>query len=254
MNNTRHILITGASSGIGQALAEEYAEPATVLFLGGRNQERLKEVARACESKGCTVHTNVIDVRDPVTMAAWISEADAKYPLDLVIANAGISAGTGGPDGEPDEQVRRIFDINITGVLNTIHPAIAQMRLRGRGQVAIMSSIAAFRGMPPAPAYSASKAAVKFYGEGLRGHLRPEGIRVNVICPGYVRSRMTAANSFPMPFLMDADRAAKIIKRGLAKDKPRIVFPWPMHMIVWLLGAMPISWSDVLVSRLPKRD
>jgi len=253
MDTPSHILITGASSGIGRALAESYAKPGVVLFLGGRNADRLKKVHDSCKHKGADVVIGVIDVQDSTAMGEWVLDCDARYPLDLVIANAGISAGTGGPEGESDDQVRRIFDTNVTGVLNTIHPAISQMRNRGCGQIAIMSSIAAFHGLPSAPAYSASKAAVKSYGEGLRGHLRNDGIRLSVICPGYVRSRMTDANTFPMPFLMDAWKAAGIIRRGLARNKARIVFPWPMYFAVWLLSVLPSSWSDCLVSRLPRK-
>jgi len=253
MKTPRHILITGASSGVGQALAGAYAQSGVVLFLCGRNTERLEEVGHDCRTRGAEIFIKTLNVEDPDVMETWVNDCDARHPLDLVIANAGISAGTGGPDGETDEQVRRIFDVNITGVLNTIHPAITRMRDRGRGQIAIMSSIAGFRGMPPAPAYSASKAAVKSYGEGLRGHLKHDGLEISVICPGYVKSRMTDANTFPMPFLMDAPKAAGIIKRGLACNQGRIVFPWPMHALVWLLSVMPSSWSDRLLGNLPKK-
>ena len=210
-------------------------------------------IGKHCENRGAVVIAETIDVQDAKALATWISECDDRYPLDLIIANAGISAGTAGPDGETDDQVRQIFDINLTGVLNTLHPAIPKMQTRAHGQIAIVSSVAAFRGMPSAPAYSASKAAVKSYGEGLRGALRGDGINVNVICPGFVKSRMTDVNTFPMPFLMDAERAAGIIIKGLAKNRGRIVFPWPMHLMVWLLSVMPSSWADMLTGRLPKK-
>ncbi len=253
MKNPCHILITGASSGIGEALAEAYAGPGVVLMLGGRNVDRLAAVASRCENRGATVLSKAIDVGNMEAMRTWIDECDGQTPLDLIIANAGISAGTGGPGGESEDQVRRIFDINLTGVINTIHPAIDHMQGRRRGQVAIISSVAGFRGMPSAPAYCASKAAVKSYGEGLRGRLCHDGVEINVVCPGFVKSRMTDANTFPMPFLMDAERAAHIIKRGLAGNKGRIVFPWPMHLFVWLLSVMPSSWADILLGRLPEK-
>jgi short-subunit dehydrogenase len=128
------------------------------------------------------------------------------------------------------------------------------MRKRGRGHIAITSSIAGFRGMPGAPAYSASKAAVKAYGEALRGWLAADGVRVSVICPGYVESRMTAGNAFPMPFLMSAERAARIIKRGIEHNRARIVFPWPTATAAWLLGFLPPAWTDPLLTRLPKKE
>jgi len=254
MKRPRHILITGASSGIGRALAESYASPDALLALCGRNDVRLKEVGAICRNLGAKVVTKAIDVLDRDALAEWITECDRNTPLDLVIANAGISAGTGTCAAEQETQVRQVFDINITGVINTIHPIINPMRARKCGQIAIVSSIAAFRGTPSAPAYCASKAAVKVYGEGLRGQLRHEGIEVNVICPGFVKSRITDTNTFPMPFLMEASLAAKIIKRGLASNKGRIVFPWPMHFLVWILTVIPSSWSDRLLSRLPKKN
>src|SRR5262249_5029870 len=156
-------------------------------------------------------------VVDAAAVAAWIEACDAQAPLDLVIANAGISAGTG-RGGESDQQARDIFAINVDGGLNTVLPALARMQARGRGQVAIMSSLAAFRGFPGAPAYCASKAAVRVWGEALRGEVQRQGVEVSVICPGFVKSRMTASNPFPMPLIMSAERAASIICRGLARN------------------------------------
>ena len=127
------------------------------------------------------------------------------------------------------------------------------MQQRGHGQIALMSSAASFRGMPSAPAYSASKAAVRAYGEALRGTLAPAGIRVSVICPGFVRSRITGANRFRMPLLMDAGRAARIIRRGLARNKARIAFPFPTYFAAWLLGALPPGLTDPLVRKLPEK-
>ncbi len=246
------ILITGASSGIGEALALEYAGAGVRLALSGRSEKRLARVADACRAKAATVDTIALDVGDEHAMRQWIERADAQAPLDLVIANAGISGGTSG-GGEADAQARRIFDINVTGVLNTVLPAIPGMRGRGAGQIAIMSSAASFRGFPGAPAYSASKAAVRAYGEALRGSLRPDGIKVSVICPGFVRSRITRVNKFRMPLLMDADRAARIIRRGLAADKGRIAFPFPTYLTAWLAGTLPPSLTDPFFRNLPEK-
>ena len=250
------ILITGASSGIGAALAMEFAGPGVRLALTGRDEVRLAEVAGACRAAGAEPRAAVLDVCERERLAAWIAEADRAAPLDLVIANAGISAGTGGAGGagESEAQARRIIATNFDGVLNTVLPAIACLRPRGRGQIAIMSSLAAFRGFPGAPAYCASKAAVRVWGEALRGELHDAGIGVSVICPGYVRSPMTAVNDFPMPLLMDAERAARIIRRGLARDRPRIAFPWRLYAAVWLISALPPRITDPLLRRLPKKS
>ena len=165
---------------------------------------------------------------------------DRETPVDLCIANAGISGGTG-RRGESEEQARRILAVNVDGVLNTIHPLIGPMTARGRGQLALVSSLAGFRGYPGAPAYCASKAAVRSYGESLRLDLRAAGIEVSVICPGFVKSRITDRNRFPMPFLMDADRAASIIKRGLERNRGRIAFPLPTYLMAWMVAVLPSS-------------
>ena len=252
MWNPRSIVITGASSGIGEELAYAYAAPGVVLGLTGRDPGRLAAVAERCRGLGAEVEDVVLDAADRDAMAAWLGAVDARAPVDLVIANAGISAGTG--DGtESEEQARRIFRVNLDGVLNTVHPLLPRMQARGRGQIALMASLAAFRGMPGAPAYCASKAAVRVYGESLRGELAGQGIGVSVICPGFVKSRMTAVNRFPMPFLMETPTAARVIKRALAGNKGRISFPAPMAAAVWLLAALPVGWTDSLLRMAPKK-
>jgi short-subunit dehydrogenase len=253
MPELRHILITGASSGIGAALARRYAAPGRRLTLSGRNAARLEAVAADCRQAGAEVAAEAADVTDPQAMKRLVETAWAAGPLDLLIANAGVSAGTGAPEGEPPAQVRRIFATNLDGVLNSVEPALPLMRARGRGQIALMASLAAFRGFPGAPAYCASKAAVRVYGEALRGHLTASGVGVSVICPGYVKSPMTDVNDFPMPFLMSAEKAAGIIARGLARDRARIAFPWRLYAAVWLLAALPPAWTDRLLARLPKK-
>ena len=259
---TRHprsILITGASSGIGAALAQAYAAPGVRLTLSGRDAARLDTAAEACRAKGAHVAASVVDVRHQSAMAAWVEEADAAAPLDLVIANAGVSAGTGSGGqgglftGEDAAQAGEIFAVNLMGVLHTVWPVIPAMRARGRGQIAIVSSIAGFHGLPGAPAYAASKAAVRSYGEGLRGWLARDGVNVSVITPGFVESRITAGNKFPMPFLMTADKAAGIIRRGLAMNRGRIAFPWPMYLGVRLAALLPVGLLEKFTRRLPEK-
>ncbi len=240
MKHPESILITGATSGIGAALAGAYAKNGVALALSGRNRDRLASIADRCRQQGAEVRTAVLDVTDAEAMASWIAAMDEARPLDLVIANAGISGGTdAAAGGEGASQARRIFAVNLDGVINTVMPAIGPMRARRRGQIAVMASLAGFRGFPGAPAYCASKAAVKAWGESLRGSLRGDGIEVSVICPGFVRSPMTAVNPFPMPLLMETDRAAALIVRRLAANHGRIAFPWPMYLMVWLIAALP---------------
>ncbi len=247
MGNFKHIVITGASSGIGEALALAYAQEGVVLSLTGRNEERLKSVAASCRACGAEICDTVLDVADAEKMQAWLLERDQAQPVDLIVANAGISAGTGG-GLETLYQLQQLFGVNVSGVFNTIMPLLPTMIERGSGHVAIMSSLAGFRGFPGAPGYGASKAAVKVYGEGLRGMLAGSGVDVSVICPGFVKSRMTDENDCPMPFFMETDRAVRIIQKGLAQKRGRIAFPLPMHFLVWLLGVIP----DVLAHHILK--
>ena len=252
MKDPKSILITGASSGIGEALATEYAAPGVHLVLTGRNLTRLEDVERHCRDLGADVTAAVLDVTDQAAMAALIAEADAAKPLDLVIANAGISAGTSG-EGEDETQARAIFDVNFSGVLNTIWPAITRMKKRGRGQVAVMSSMAGLVPMPGAPAYSASKIAVKAYAEALNGALKPDGITVSAICPGFVESRITAQNDFAMPLFMDAPKAARIIRRGLSEGRVSVIFPRRLAAAAWLAGLLPPSLRVWVLSRTPEK-
>ncbi|MCQ2914348.1 MAG: SDR family NAD(P)-dependent oxidoreductase [Alphaproteobacteria bacterium] len=253
MKNPKSILITGASSGIGAALALHYANPEITLFIGGQNKKRLEEVKESCERLGAKVYTKQIDVKDQKQMSNWIKSCDKKQALDLVFANAGVSAGPGNDIIESEKMTRNLFDVNIIGVLNTVFPALTLMRKRNKGQIAITSSLTGYKGLPSAPAYSATKNAVRAWGEALRGAFLKTGIEINVICPGFVKSRITAKNKFPMPFLMEGEKAAKIIAKGLAKNKARITFPLILAFVAWIMGCLPASLSDFILSRLPKK-
>ncbi|MGB0750116.1 MAG: SDR family NAD(P)-dependent oxidoreductase [Magnetospiraceae bacterium] len=249
----KSLLITGASSGIGAGLAREYAAPGVSLALSGRNAARLQAVAEDCRKQGAQVSEAIIDVTDREATSTWIKDVDGQRPLDLVIANAGVSQGTS--EAEEGERSRRILEVNTLGVIYTVDAAARQMEPRGHGQIGIVASLAAFRGMPAAAkAYSASKAAAKAYGEGLRMDLAPKNIGVSVICPGFVTSRITDQNKFTMPLLMDPARSAAIIARGLERNKARIAFPWPLYFGAWLLGALPPALSDMILRQGPVKE
>ncbi len=247
MKNPKNIIITGASSGLGRALAVAYAANGINLFLSGRNLEKLQETKKICENLNAKVFIEIIDVKDELAMKNYLEKI---AEVDLVIANAGISAGTAGGT-ESTAQIKEIFATNIDGVLNTINPLITKMKAQKRGQIAIISSLAGFRGLPSSPAYSASKAAVRVYAEGLRGNLANFGIEVNAICPGYIKTPMTDVNDFPMPFLMSAEKAAKIIKKNLEKNKSRIAFPFGLYFTVWLSALLSPVITDPIFAKLP---
>lgn len=257
MTEPKSILITGASSGIGESLALEYAGPGVVLALSGRNQTRLQDVCDRCQALGAEVHSIILDVTQTDKMKAWINTFDQAHPLDLVIANAGIAAGSGNT-GESEIQARAIFDINLGGVLNTIWPAIHVMRPRKSGHIVVVSSLAAFTPLPGVPAYSASKVAVKFYAESLNGALKDDGITVTSICPGFIKSRITDKNDFPMPFFMSGAKAARIIRKGLDKGRTTnrisLIFPWPMAAVSWLIGVLPPCLRRWILLKAPQKE
>ena len=248
--NPQSILITGASSGIGESLALHYAQPGITLFLGGRDKERLEDGAKQCRQQGADANCWVGDVTDEQGVREWIIDSDQLQPLNLVIANAGIALGATEVEGLHEAAVKS-YAINVNGVFNTIHPALEVMAKRrpypvNNAQVAIMSSIMGYAGMARSPAYSSSKATVKHYGEALRGAFRGMGIGVTVICPGYVASRLTNQNKSVMPFLIPADQASQIIARGLARNKARITFPWQMVIIARICMNLPAFIADRL--------
>ncbi|MDA7983235.1 MAG: SDR family NAD(P)-dependent oxidoreductase [Alphaproteobacteria bacterium] len=251
MTNPRGILITGASSGLGKALALAYAASDVRLHLAARNAERLHAVAEICRAQGAEVTTAQVDVTDENAVRAWV--AGVTGTLDLVFANAGISAGGAEKGIEPFAQSDAVFHTNIDGVRYTVEAAIEKMRPQGHGQIAIISSLAGFRGLPGSASYSASKAAVRVWGEALRGSLARVGIRLSVICPGYIVTPMTDKNAYRMPFLMPVEKATAIIQRGLRRDKARIVFPFGLWAIVWLLSVVPPGWTDPIFNRMPEK-
>ena len=252
----RNVLITGASSGLGRALALACAAPGVVLHLSGRDEARLAETAAAAEALGAAVFPRALDVRDAEAMARWIGGAGR---LDLVIANAGISAGTGGRT-EPPHVARAVFETNVTGALNTCLPAIETMAGQTpgadglRGRVAVVASLAAFVAAPGAPAYCAAKAAVQRWAEALDATERARGIRLHAVCPGYVRTPMTARNKFPMPFLMEAEEAAALTLRGIARGRVRVAYPWPLYLGARFAGGLPPGLRAWMFSRFPAKD
>jgi short-subunit dehydrogenase len=196
------------------------------LGLLGRHQQRLDDVAIACREGGAVVSTALIDVRSFAELEAWLVAFDAATPIDLLFANAGIMGGASpGADLELPEIGRALIETNVIGVLNTVYGILPRMIDRLAGQIAIVSSLAGFIPLADAPSYGASKAAVLSFGLALRSLVHERGVKVNVVCPGYVRTPMTAQEHGQKPFLMSAERAAELIANGLNRDKPIIAFP-----------------------------
>ncbi len=247
----RCILITGATGAIGAALAEEYAQTGTTLILHGRRAERLEEIARAARAAGARVLTHCGDLREAAALRRWVAEVSAAEPVDLFIANAGVNINIGGDRaGERWEETEALLDTNIKGTIAGVDAALPAMRARRSGQIALMSSLAAYYGLPITPSYCASKAALRVYGEALRGWLREDGIGVSVVMPGYIESEMCRSMPGPKPFLMTPDRAARIIRRRLAANPARISFPAPLSWACWWLAVMPPGLAEWILRRL----
>lgn len=239
MKRFSSIVITGASSGIGEALALDYAASGVALALTGRDAQRLDAVAQACRAKGATVIAAPIDVVDRDTFSAWLIAFDNAHPVDLILANAGISIDKDNSSLDDFAVIRKTLDVNVGGVLNTVEPLLSRLIARKGGQIAIVSSLASFIGLPYSASYNASKAAVRVWGESIRYVLKKDGIGVSVICPGFVTTRITANAPFPMPFLMSSAKASAIIRKGLAANRARIAFPIGTKAAVWLGGFLP---------------
>lgn len=250
---TKTILITGATSGIGKALALNYAKDKNILLLTGRNEARLNQVKEECEKLGSTVEAKIIDVANAEKMKEAITSWHEAHLIDIAIANAGISGGTSIHKINQQDQFDDVIRINIEGTFNTINPLIPLMIERKKGQVVLLSSMAGFRGMPTAPAYSISKVTVKAYGDAIRSLLKKHNVYVSTIFPGFIKTPMTEVNNFEMPLLLEANEAAEIIRKGIDNKKAYIAFPLPMYVISRVLTMLPRAIYDYVLGRMPNK-
>jgi short-subunit dehydrogenase len=253
-NSAEHpgvVLITGATGAIGRALALAYAAPGRSLVLHGRNEERLRQTAQSCERLGATIETKALDVRELSALTAWVDDVASRRGVGLAIVNAG-AINVLRPDAKQEawQDAERVMSVNVAAAIATVAALLPHMRRRGSGQIALMSSLLAWFGMPVAPAYSASKAALKTYGEALRGPLAREGIRINVVLPGFVKSDMSDELRVPKPFMLSAEDAAGRIKRGLEANRARISFPLPLSVGCRILSALPPAAAQRLLALL----
>ncbi len=251
MPAAQKVFITGASSGIGSALAEHYAAQGATLGLAARRGEQLQALAARLP---CTSCCYPLDVTDAAALRAAADDFVKHFgPPDIVIASAGVSVGTLSEYGEDLEAIRRVLDVNVFGMAATFSPFIHAMRLAGRGRLVGIASVAGIRGLPGAEAYSASKAAAISYLESLRLEMRGSGVGVVTICPGYIRTPMTAVNPYRMPFLLPAGEAARRFARIIARGSSYAVVPWQMGVVAKLLRLLPNAVYDRLFARAPRK-
>ena len=247
----KRVFITGASSGIGMALAREFSDEDVVLGLISRRIEQLDNLANDLATD---VYVYAADVGDSLAMksAAEAFIQSVGVP-DVVIANAGVSSGTLTSEAKDQVVFEQIMRTNVLGMVHTYQPFVEAMKIRGSGTLVGISSIAGFRGIPGSGAYSASKAAAIAYLESLRVELSSSGVNVLTVCPGYIKTPMTDVNPFYMPFLMDADRAARSIRKAIIKKKRFHVLPWQMSLVGFFLRLMPRYLYDSLMRRAPRK-
>jgi short-subunit dehydrogenase len=251
MDSPLKVFITGASSGIGLALAEHYARQGASLGLVARRLDALSELARRFPRVSVSVYS--ADVRDEAAIAQAASQFIGAHGVpDVVIANAGISKGVATGHGDL-ATFREVMDVNYFGMAATFEPFAKRMEEARHGTLVGIASVAGVRGLPGSAAYSASKAAALAYLESLRVEMRPFGVAVVTIAPGYIRTPMTAHNPYPMPFLMDAERFAEKAAGAIARKVRFAVFPWPMRIVATLLGCLPRWLYDRLFEKAPRK-
>jgi len=255
VQSSRKVFITGASSGIGRALALFYAAHGARLGLLARRAEALQTLAGELAAAGAgAVFTYPLDVTDAPGLQAAGADFMARCGVpDIVIANAGVSVGTLTEGGEDLEAIRRVFDVNVFGMAATFAPFAHAMRGVGGGRLVGIASVAGIRGLPGAEAYSASKAAAIAYLESLRLEMRDAGVKVVTICPGYIETPMTAVNPYRMPFLLPAPEAARRFARVIERGTSYAVVPWQMGIVAKLLRVLPNALYDRLFARAPRK-
>ena len=248
-SNTKTVVITGAGSGIGRALALAYADPGRGLLLIGRRVAALESTAALLRDRGAKVMVAVADVRDTRALDALATRCHEAFgEIGIVIANAGIGRGTLSSEPADRGVFADIIQINLIGVENTVSAFLPYMGPGGR--VAGIASVAGLRGLPGVAAYSASKAGLIAYLESLRLELRERRIRVSCIAPGYIDTPMTADNRHPMPWLMPVSLAAIAMRRTIDRGRPWLVLPWQMAAVAWILRRLPIPVYDFLIARV----
>ena len=236
----QNILITGASGGIGSALARVYARPGVTLLLWGRDAARLEETAAACRARGARCIVESFDLRDLDTQATRLAAADAATPIDIAIFNAGL--GGTAPDGavaETPEASRAVADVNFVAPVIGANAIAAAMGSRGRGQIVLIGSIAESFPLPMAPTYAATKAGLRMFAEALGIRLAKYGVGVTLVSPGFIDTAMSRQVTEPKPFLMSADKAAAVIARGIDARARTIVLPWQFAVIRAVTNLMP---------------
>lgn len=246
--------ITGASSGIGRALALALAAEGATVAASARREEALQALAREAEPLAGRITPYPVDVTETTAVTQVVSRIEAEQGrIDCAILNAGVY-GPQRSDRFSSEGYRQVFEVNVLGVARCLEAVLKPMSERRAGEICIMGSLSAYRGLPEAAPYGASKAALQNMAESLAPGLARQGIRLRLISPGFVHTPMTEQNPFPMPLIMDVDKAAAIILRGLHKSTFEIAFPARLAWILKLARCLPyVLWFPLSRRMLPRK-
>lgn len=244
------VVISGASRGLGAALALRFAAPGVTLGLIARDAAALERVAAACHARGAVVRLAALDIRDAPAVAAAVLAWDDSRPIELVVANAGVNGGTT-PEGAPEgwAAATRQVEVNLLGAMNLVEPLLPRLLARGRGGIGLIASVAALRGLPDTPAYCASKAGLRAWGEALRAAHGHHGVRVTVVSPGFFPSAMSERFLGPRPMQMPIERVAARVHRALRAGRGRATFPWPLAALLRAIDLLPAPLADRAIRR-----
>jgi short-subunit dehydrogenase len=248
------VLVTGASSGIGRALSTELGKKGASVGLLARRADVLNEIVAEVESAGGRAHALPVDVRDAEAVRTAADELRGKFGrIDVLVANAGVGVTSDAKNLNPQD-VANVININVLGAVNSVAAVLPEMIEQGSGQLAVISSLAAYRGLPKSGAYCASKAAVSAFFESLRVDLRDTGLDVTIIHPGFIKTPLTAGREAQMPYLMELDDAVKKIVNAIEKRKKSYAFPWQLASIVRAGMLMPAPMYDWIISKRSYRE
>lgn len=247
----RHIVITGASSGLGAALARRYAREGRMLTLGGRNEQRLGAVAKECRALGADVYPMIVDIRDRRMTRAALADAGKRATIDHLIASAGLGGGdaVAAVSGEPPEFADDMVSVNVGGLIASVLAVLPEMTSQRRGQITLVGSLAGGLGLPQSPVYSATKAAVQTYGDGLRRRLRGSGVSVTTVLAGFVDTPMSRSIPMEPIGLWTAEKAAEAIAVAVDRGRSVVTFPWHLSLALRTAQNLPRPLVDFLLAQ-----
>ncbi len=249
------IFLTGASSGIGEALAIAMAKRGATIGLLARRGELLDKLKRQCEKAGGKARVYACDVTDEDAVLAASDEFYAEFDrIDILIANAGIGGNNAETRALQPLAVKKVIDINLMGAVNSVHAVLPRMLKKGSGQLVAISSLAGFRGLPRSAAYSASKAGMTAFFESVRLDVKHQGIDVTIIQPGFIKTPLTSGREAKMPFLMELDDAIPLFLKAIEKKKRFAAFPWPLATVVRAGKFMPAWLYDRFAGKARYRE